>query len=157
VSNTKDFLAGKYVKPKRVIMSIPRIPPWFMGWQTCTGCEKVLPNTLNFKMYIPVTEISVFAADSSLIWGLFFVGLHSGAMRRNCCSDIQDTEAPVSYSQVPGTPCVSTVMKGLYSDLELPITLICIAGKHLFSIEIASTKTVSPGRRSLLGAVPPFR
>ena len=53
--------------------------------------------------------------------------------------------------------CVSIVINGLYSGLEFPLPLISIVGKHLFLIGIASTKTVSPGQWSLLGAVPSFR
>ena len=44
---------------------------------------------------MPITEISDFDADKSQIWGLFFASLHSGAMQRNGCNDIHETEAPV--------------------------------------------------------------
>ena len=130
-SNVNCWRAGRYVSPSRFIMSIPSIPPWFMGWQTWTGCEKVFPKILNLRMNMPITEISSFEADNSLICGVNLGGLFSIAIRLNCFTDIQDTDAPVSYNHVPVISCVPTLINGRYSALELPITSIEIVGNCL--------------------------
>ena len=111
---------------------------------------------------MPTTLISVLAADNSLTCASCLIGRCSGGIRRNCSNDMQDTEAPVSYNQVPSILLALTFIKGLFCRLRLPITSIAIVGTFLFFLErfstvIVSTKIESPERRSLLGAVPSFR
>ncbi len=110
---------------------------------------------------MPTTLISVLAADNSLTCAFCLTGRCSGGICWNCSTDMQDTEAPVSYNHVPSTLLALTVVKGQFCRLRLPITLIAIVGTFLFirdrlSTVIVSTKIESPERRSLLGTVPPF-
>ncbi len=52
-------------------------------------------------MYMPVTFKMVFAAEISLKFERNFGGLLTGGILRNSFSDMQVTEAPVSYNHVP--------------------------------------------------------